>query len=125
MSIHPDYRGDFRQGLNSEVVTFQLDSLFSTRPCSKVMGKKEDGSLLFVYPPSDWPEWFYSSTQVQLYVFISLALIVENYWTSGGAYLKNQRISLYDFVWFGSPASLKASQIRFQKSVVILEHTQT
>ena len=29
---------------------FQLDSLFSPSPCTKVMGKKQDGSLLFLYP---------------------------------------------------------------------------
>ena len=29
---------------------FQLGSLFSTRPCSKVTGKKRDVSLLFLYP---------------------------------------------------------------------------
>ena len=29
---------------------FQLDSLFSPRPCTKVMGKKQDGSPLFLYP---------------------------------------------------------------------------
>ena len=30
--------------------SFQLGSLFSTRPCSKVTGKKRDVSLLFLYP---------------------------------------------------------------------------
>ena len=29
---------------------FQLDSLFSPRPCTKVLGKKQDGSLLVLYP---------------------------------------------------------------------------
>ena len=42
--------GRFRRGLHSDVVTFQLDSLFSPRPCAKVMGKKQDGSPLFLYP---------------------------------------------------------------------------
>ena len=42
--------GSFRQGPNSAVVTFQLDSLFSPRPCTKVMGEKQDGSQIFLYP---------------------------------------------------------------------------
>ena len=33
---------------------FQLDSLFSPRPYTKVMGKKQDGSLLFLYPTFWW-----------------------------------------------------------------------
>ena len=32
--------GSFRLGLNSEVVPFQLKSLFSPRPCTKIDGEK-------------------------------------------------------------------------------------
>ena len=47
---------------------FQLDSLFSPRPCTKVMGEKSKMAAPYIcILPSDWPKWTYSSIQVQLY----------------------------------------------------------
>ena len=60
--------GRVRQGLDSEVVNFQLDSLFSPRPCTKVIGKEGKMAAYYSYiQPSGWPEKLNSSIQVKLY----------------------------------------------------------
>ena len=38
------------KGWDQKWSDFQLDSLFSPKPCTKVIGEKQDGSLLFLYP---------------------------------------------------------------------------
>ena len=53
--------GSFRQGLNSEVVTFSTRLAFQFSPLYKSDGEK--ASLL----SSDWSERLYSSNQVKLY----------------------------------------------------------
>ena len=60
VSIHSDYRGDFRQGLNSEVVTSQLDSLFSSCPYTKV-NESQMAASIYCMMLSDQPMGTYSS----------------------------------------------------------------
>ena len=43
-------KGSFRRGLHSDVDTFSTRLAVQPRPCTKVTGKKQDGSLLFLQP---------------------------------------------------------------------------
>ena len=51
---------------------FQLDLLFSPHPCTKVIGKTQDGTSYFCNLPSDWLERLYSSIQVKFYCIDAL-----------------------------------------------------
>ena len=61
---------------------FQPDSLFSPRPYTKVMGKKQDGSLLFLYPTFWWAQMvlvLYSGPALWLWV-IPIHYSYQWYW---------------------------------------------
>ena len=90
-----------REGCIQKWSHFRLDSLFCPHPCTEAMGKKRDGSLLFLIGPNGFTPLFRSSsmTIIEYKLFCHLTPDCKI----------RRHSSSFDYFWYTQTSSILAS----------------